>query len=334
MGGAKLNESSTTEWEGISTFDSWGNIYASIPGMFSNPNTAALFKALADSEGHIMNVAVRRGDIGESALDEEDRQQIAITPTIIATLLAYLKCATTGPRFQGGKRYQQHPQDTVHTYGGYHVDDWVRAILHLLFFLSRRRKSKLDGDEGPRGQPGIVLTFRADDSADQLPASQHHLVAQNVESLRALELSAATQKGKLAVETRKAKLGSTTDRLAIYKNGEAVSRMYKRTVIAFSAETNPSFDRKQLKNKPGQKRSFAPTETDIPPLDGLTIHAIIDNFYKEKRFEEPTETRLHGDITKIFPSFFGGQESFADFLATQETVVDRLATQDQRPGES
>jgi hypothetical protein len=47
MAGAKLNESSTTEWEGIPALDSWGNIYASIPGMFTNPNTTALFKDLA-----------------------------------------------------------------------------------------------------------------------------------------------------------------------------------------------------------------------------------------------------------------------------------------------
>jgi hypothetical protein len=45
-----------------------------------------------------MTIAARRGDIGDNgALAEVDRQHSAITPTIIATLLAHLKCANRSP---------------------------------------------------------------------------------------------------------------------------------------------------------------------------------------------------------------------------------------------
>lgn len=170
-----------------------------------------------------------------------------------------------------------------------------------------------------------MYTFRVEDSGQQLSKSEHHLVAENVQALQGLQLASITTE---------AKLGSTADRMKIYRNGEMLSRMHRRTLIAVKADGFAHLDRKKLRKNPAQKQGAAPRENDIPPLDGLTLQAIIDQFYRERRYEKPIETQLQGDIAEAFPGFFGGEESFADFLAAQETLVDCLAQQEQQPGES
>jgi hypothetical protein len=60
--------------------------------------TSTVFKALATAEPPLPRVFIRRGDIQDSgARTDEERHQIATTPTIIACLLAYLKNVTVGP---------------------------------------------------------------------------------------------------------------------------------------------------------------------------------------------------------------------------------------------
>ena len=93
---------------------------------------------------------------------------MVVTPTIIANLLTYLKNSTTGMGGTGQPRYRQHPDKTPHTFGGYHVDDWVRAFIHLYFLGRRRGKSQLGGGQGLMGKPGVVLTFRGKDSSEML----------------------------------------------------------------------------------------------------------------------------------------------------------------------
>jgi hypothetical protein len=295
-----------------------------MPALFLDKDTEALFNALAREKGPLPSLIIRRGDIGDkNAKTGSELAQVAVTPTIIANLLAYLKNSTTGQGGKGQPRYQQHPEKTRHTFGGYHVDDWVRAFTHALYFLFRRRgKSQLDGSEGPRGKPGVVLTFRGEDSSEMLSSEQHGEVAQNVQSLLGMQLAATT---------RRAKLGSTADKMRLYTDGGMMSRMHRRTIMAIRGDY-AALDRKKLKK--GQTKTRALEEDDIPPIDGLTLHSIIEQHYDEKRFERPLETRITGDITEKFPGFFADKQSFADFLATQEKLVDRLAGEEQGPNES
>lgn len=121
--------------------------------MFSSPNTAPLFNALAKTEAQIPVIAVRPGDImDESAASAEERQQVAVAPTIIATVLAYLKNITTGPGFTGQPRYHQETIGAKHTHGGYHVDDWgTRNLAPTLLHIPASRKVSARQRGGAKG---------------------------------------------------------------------------------------------------------------------------------------------------------------------------------------
>ncbi|KAK4151273.1 hypothetical protein C8A00DRAFT_36099 [Chaetomidium leptoderma] len=184
---------------------------------------------------------VCRGDVADQqATTVQEQQEVLVTPTIIATVLVYLTTIRTGPSGSGQLRYKQHKVGTPSTHGGFHVDDWVRGIHHVLYFLFRRRgKSRLDGDEGPKGAPGTALTFRVEDSSEMLAASEHDTVANNVQSLKGMRLAALTKSSKT-------KMGSSADRMKFYKSGEANSRMYRRAVLAMKADAYSNLERHKI----------------------------------------------------------------------------------------
>ncbi|KAK3311372.1 uncharacterized protein B0T15DRAFT_507940 [Chaetomium strumarium] len=307
--------------------ESWSGLFSSIPDMFTSSGTAPLFKALASAPSPIPVVYVRRGDIQDPVASTAfERYQIATTPTIIAGLLAYLKNTTVGANGQGAPRYVQHALGTPGTYGGYHADDWVRAVLHMLYFLDRRSgKQRLDGKNGPKGVVGKVYLFRVEDSGELLSAELHAEIAQNVQSLQNFHLSTAVRSERKTL--------SAEQRRELYTTGEIYSRMYKRTMTLLMQDF-ANLQRDNLRRKNGEKRPAPAKENDIPPMSGLILHELIDHFYKDGRFKEPRQTRIEGDITKSYPQFFKGDESFQEFLSTQEQLVDHLAEADRRPGES
>jgi hypothetical protein len=70
---------------------------------------------------------------------------------IFIALLRYLRSMTTGLRGQGEPRYQRVPESTPNSFAGYTVDDWFRALVHLLYFLKPAQGCRsLDGSEGPK----------------------------------------------------------------------------------------------------------------------------------------------------------------------------------------
>ncbi|KAK3386190.1 hypothetical protein B0H63DRAFT_450170 [Podospora didyma] len=149
--------------EQAARFDSWMNILKSIPGQFTTSPGAMLFNSLAHQDNHTLRpVILRRGDMQDpTALSLEEKHMVATTPTVVATLLIYLKMIRTGQNGTGQPRYTQKWGPVAYTYGGYYIDDWLRAIFHMLFFLYRRKsKSPLDGKLGVREPASKVYVFK------------------------------------------------------------------------------------------------------------------------------------------------------------------------------
>lgn len=108
--------------------------------------------------GQLSPVLIRHGDTNQEAKD--DNHNLHPEVTLTANLPVYLKSATTGPG--GEQRYEQHPLGTEARWGGYRVDDWLRALFHYLYLgqggWGRRRWTARRG-QGSQRDPSKGLRF-------------------------------------------------------------------------------------------------------------------------------------------------------------------------------
>lgn len=106
---------------------------------WENDRVRPLLETLARLDGNIPCYTVRVGDVCDpsGALGGEG---LAVGATLAAGFLAYLKNTTIGLADDSNPRFTQHPIGAPHTWGGYHVDDWISAVLHYFVFVARREK--------------------------------------------------------------------------------------------------------------------------------------------------------------------------------------------------
>lgn len=144
-------------WPGVSNVlepTSQGLVH-SFKDAWENDRVRPLLEMLARIDGNIPCYAIRVGDVCDpsGALDGE---ALAVGATLAAGFLAHLKNTTIGLANDSTPRYTQHPLDTPHTWGGYHVDDWISAALHYFVFVQRREI----------GNPGIFAIKASKEPAE------------------------------------------------------------------------------------------------------------------------------------------------------------------------
>lgn len=128
--------------------------------LFADNRTKGILEDLARVEGPIPPTLIRRGDLDMSVTGSETPDDLycySIMTTLVALLLAYLKGMTTdfmSPTPGKNFRYQQQALGTPNCPGGYSVDDWFRAVVHLIYFMRRRVTSRTSLDnEKPKCDP-------------------------------------------------------------------------------------------------------------------------------------------------------------------------------------
>lgn len=163
----------------------WNKMLLIVRNLFRDNATSGLFEQLASVDAPMPTYTIRRGDFDKSRCSDDEKHCHAILATTAAILLAYLKNMTVEPHGSGQPRYEKLPPGE-HVYGGYYIDDWLRAVVHLLYFQIRRsdEDTPLDGS-GPRGAPTPVplKIFGESESDPILPESADMNVADDVVAL-------------------------------------------------------------------------------------------------------------------------------------------------------
>jgi len=211
-------------------FPGYEAIFQKIGSMFRSHPIGDILKTLAESEHDICTFVIRKGDLGNDDTEGDNGYGVAVIETVVVGLLVYLKNLTNtlgGEPEDGGddKRYKQHPIDTKDTWGGFHIDDWFRAVAHLIYFLDRRKgKTALDASGPKNNKASPVFIFRSKDKKGILREEEHENVASDVAARKTLSM--LQSQGSVTM-----KMGSKADRLKIYDNGEATERMHRRSVM-------------------------------------------------------------------------------------------------------
>lgn len=160
-----------------------------IPTAFDHPEFGPILSTIAEAKLPTPRIFPPRSVYGlatyaaafkpsKTPAHTAELNKVHLRATFYAMCLLYLKKLTTGVNWTGGPRYQQLPKDQWDTrgvFGGYSSDDWVRAMVHYHYAISRRANQvNLFGSQGFRPNPAKPYYIIATDDRNSIISREGH----------------------------------------------------------------------------------------------------------------------------------------------------------------
>lgn len=273
---------------------------------------------LASLPAPLPSFAIRRGDL-EPTRSNAKEHHYWVEGTFAACLLAYLKNTRIGPHVTAAARYQQHPLGTADCHGGYHVDDWLRAAAHFVYFILRRERPTNFMGRMPRDQKVLpIRLFKTDDavSTTQSPdvLAQAEAIDQSIASLQqATSQDLAPTRLDLATLMSKVETGA-------YMPGEILGNRLQTMLVARQLQ-----GRYGLHGKGVMVRGKA-FEIDNFPVRLSTIKKMVADLMGPKgRFRTPRLTQPVSNLQETLPGFFDASETqITEFMNQLENMSDEM----------
>ncbi|KAJ8126772.1 hypothetical protein O1611_g6867 [Lasiodiplodia mahajangana] len=327
------------------SFSSWDAVPQALTKAHQDPALHDLLQRVSE-QLVLRSYLVRQGDI---VLDfpEEEKGQIHIIATILATALAYLTLATTGPD-SNERRFPKATAEDLKDRGdeffyGYHSDHWVSALALIAQAGSRLKKGNAKSNRGPgttqrEKQHGLQLPRIT--SADLRLRTAG--VVQQANPVEELALNNAAYLELLNAPLPEEHLPDS-DAESIHDDMATKQAAQKRRKARVSAETlqrrlekrfmfcmgsGAKFERWAIKNisargRQAKSRGAAKKNDPLPPLTDRTIERILGLL--ARNFADVKQYKLDEASANAFSTVTNGAD-LKSFTAQQSSLLDSWAS--------